>query len=310
MNIVGLPNFRNTCFFNASLQSLIYNEKLYEILQPHKTKNDLIKYFCLLQRICIQCEKVDKQTYVTLIKKLYQSLIKSSQFEPGQQEDASDCIGFLIDYFHESIKQEVVMRLKNSDSKPIKKESFKSWNKYYKDCYSPIIKYFYGQFGSALKCSNCKKGLNSFEPFNVLTLPITENDNNIKDALKTFCDVEELDDYKCDHCNEIHKYYKQTQFFILPYFLFIRLKNINRNNSRKQQIEMDPEIDLSRHFYHDNEIKYRLYAVIYHNGSLNNGHYYACRIFNNKYFLFDDTNIRRVNGLPDKNASVLCYERI
>ena len=202
------------------------------------------------------------------------------------------------------------MRLKNTDTKPIERESFESWNRYYKDCYSPIIKYFYGQFGSTLKCTNCNKGLNSFEPFNVLTLPVNEEDNNISECLKSFCDTEKLNDYKCDFCKEVHEYHKKTSFFILPYFMFIRLKNVNHRNSRKQQIEMDNEIDLTPYVYNNNDIKYKLYAVIYHNGSLNNGHYYACRIFNDKYFLFDDTSVRRISSLPDKNASILCYERI
>lgn len=309
MNIVGIPNLRNSCFFNASLQTLIYNENLFETLHDHKNKNDLIKYFHLLQRICIQCEKVDKNTYVTLIRKLYQAFIEKSPFKAGQQEDASDAIGFMIDYFHESIKQEVTMRLKNINASEIEKKSFESWNKFYKDCYSPMIKNFYGQFGSVLKCSNCEKSLNSFEPFSVLTLPVNDEDKTVSDSLNNFCDVETLEDYKCDFCKEVHEYYKLTNFFILPNYLFIRLKNVNPRNSRKQQIELDSEIDLTEHVYNNNDIKYKLYAVVYHIGSINSGHYFTCRIFKDKMFLFDDTNVRPIENLPNKNASILCYAR-
>jgi len=318
MNIVGIPNLRNSCFFNASLQSLIYNEKLYEILHDNKDKNDFINYFNLLQKICIQCEKMEKSDYINLIKNLYQSMIKSLKFIPGRQEDASECIEYMIDFFHESIKQEVEMKLKNQNYEPIEKESFNSWNKYYKDCYSPIIKYFYGQFGSTLLCSQCKKGLNKFDPFNVLSLSVDEKNHDVSDCLKNFCEMEELHDYKCDFCKEKHTYYKKTTFFILPYFLFIRLKNENTNDSKKQQILINRELNFTEYIYSSknkpqtelNQIKYRLYAIIYHTGTLNGGHYYTCRIFGNRYFLFDDTNVQIINELPDKNASVLCYERI
>lgn len=310
MNIIGIPNFGNTCFFNASLQSLIYNDKLFEILHDHKDKKDFIKYFNLLQRICIQCEKIDQNQYILLIKNLYKELINTSQFSFRQQEDASDCIGFMIDYFHESIKYEVDMKLKNPNSQQIEKDSFESWNKYYKNCYSPIIKYFYGQFGSTLHCTNCKKNTNIFEPFNILTLHVTDENQTIDECLKSFCDIEELDDYKCDHCKERLKFYKHFEFFILPYFLFVRLKNVDAKNSRKTQVKLTGELDFTKYVYNNKEIKYRLYAIIYHSGSLNNGHYNMCRIFNNKYYLFDDTSVRQIKGIPSQNASILCYERV
>lgn len=313
MNIIGIPNIRNTCFLNASLQTLIYNEKLYKILleaMAENKKNDLITYFTIMQRICIEAKNINMETYMILIKKLYENLIKNSHFEFGEQEDASDCIGFFIDFFHESIKQEVVMTLKNTNCSVFEKESFDSWVKFYKKSYSPIIKYFYGQFGSILTCSNCHKTLNNFEPFNILSLPVNEEHNNVIDCLNTFCNSEKIDDYKCESCKEKCEFSKQISFFILPYFLNISLKNINYQNSKKQKINIEEQLEFTDYTWNKYPIKYSLNAIVYHHGSLNNGHYYACRKFNDNYYLFDDTKVKQIESFPDYNASILCYERV
>jgi len=311
MNIVGLPNFGNTCYFNSILQILIYNEKLFDILQSTNIpQNDFIKYIVCLQKVSLKATiSLNENIFVMLVRNIYIKLIDISYFEPKQPEDASCCLGFMLDYFHETIKHPVEMTLQIKKPGLIEQKAFDSWSRYFQKSYSPIIKAFYGQYGSIIRCSMCKQDTHTFEPFNVLALPVIQ-EKSIMDCFQRFFEIEKITDYKCDHCKSVYKHYKQTRLFILPSFLFIQLKNINNENSNKHEYsEYSSDLDLTPYCY-NTQAKYKLYAVVYHMGSLTNGHYNMCRKIEEKYIIFDDTNVYRVDKFPTQNMSILCYERI
>ena len=61
----------------------------------------------------------------------------------------------------------------------------------------------------------------------------------------------------------------------------------------------------------DDSMKYRLFAVIVHTGSLDNGHYYAYGLNDrDQWFEYDDAKITAIDNPKNKDAYILFYERV
>ena len=62
-----------------------------------------------------------------------------------------------------------------------------------------------------------------------------------------------------------------------------------------------------------NHYIYSLYAINYHSGTANSGHYWsACKNLNNNWYLFNDGNVSKfhnINDLLTKDAYILFYHR-
>lgn len=176
-------------------------------------------------------------------------------------------------------------------------------------------------------------------------IPLTSHytdDLNLRDLLKYFTRTEKLklsDNYSCKCCDSKVEAIKLMEFNKLPDVLIFTLKRFRyekklpfyKNNKNQFSfitnygekndniILFDKEIDMTQFtkhkqtdFYKNESVLYRIYAVIYHTGKINQGHYTAVCKCGDLWFEFDDKMVRpfEEQKLVSNNAYILFYERI
>lgn len=304
--IIGLPNVGNSCYFNACLQTLIYNESLFNILKNLKTDDNIIQYFVDLQQIVFDDKKVSKKEFYTLVTKLYVAVIMNKQmpFKMKRQEDSSEFLLYLIDHFYEQTKHPVQMKLMD-ENKFSRDEvnSYLAWKKMFETKYSQVLRLFYGQSKSILTCNTCKHKSITYDTFNTLTLP-TENCRNVMESFLKYGEDSEVDGVTCDGCKVKKSFTKRVELCILPRYLFIKIKNVLFPSPKKQDIDIEHKLNLN---ILGDTYQYNLESIIYHRGKLNSGHYFAGKLFGGIRIMMDDDNIGQVPELVTKDATVLCY---
>lgn len=104
----------------------------------------------------------------------------------------------------------------------------------------------------------------------------------------------------------------------MPNYLVVQLKRFNNNNNKITSLVKFPldDLDLTKYISVEkedpNNYIYTCYAVNYHSGSTNSGHYWAaCRGINNKWSMFNDADVSRckTSDIVTKDAYVLFYYR-
>jgi ubiquitin C-terminal hydrolase len=158
------------------------------------------------------------------------------------------------------------------------------------------------------------------------TVYSTDN-SGLHNLLNDFFREEPLDgDYHCLKCPKLTKARQKSDLCLpLPRVLILQLKRFTYDIYSNDKIDtyisfpLD-ELDLNEYLVKDDSkinenslsTKYDLVAVSNHTGSLTSGHYttYAKNIQNGKWYLFDDTVVRKLDNNTDvvtKNAYILIY---
>ena len=102
-----------------------------------------------------------------------------------------------------------------------------------------------------------------------------------------------------------------------PNILILSLQRIDRRGYKiKSDVSFPDELDLSKYIdtdcFKDNDIKYTLYAIGNHSGSINFGHYYAyIKINNEKWYEYNDSCVSPypVSNGSSSSAYVLFYKK-
>jgi ubiquitin C-terminal hydrolase len=200
-------------------------------------------------------------------------------------------------------------------------KSIDYWKNYLNNNYSIISKLFTGLFSSELTCSECNNYNITFEPFNILELPLTKNNivfDNIEDCIINFCDIETIEKYNCENCKKICNANKKMSIFQLPNKLIIQLKRFSTNTMIRKIDNFikfpltDLDMSVAQTFKPLNK-KYNLYGTINHYGGTNGGHYVAhCKnILNKNWFYFNDSNVSYITDdfdVINSSAYILFYE--
>lgn len=87
-------------------------------------------------------------------------------------------LSFLLETLHEDlndITSKPYVEYKDSDSRKDEEISAEYWEGFHKREKSIFIDLFYGQLKSRVQCTVCNKVSISFDPFNMLSLPIPNN---------------------------------------------------------------------------------------------------------------------------------------
>lgn len=130
----------------------------------------------------------------------------------------------------------------------------------------------------------------------------------LDDCLDNFCLAEKLEkgnEWYCSSCKKNQNSLKKIELYYIPKNLIITLKRFETKMLGKTKIQIWKNNSLvkypvnnltlakyfpSNNFYKENNIKYDLYAISQHSGSLEGGHYAtACRNFGKWYELDDQT---------------------
>ena len=166
------------------------------------------------------------------------------------------------------------------------------------------ISYYYGKIKTNTTCSKCKNVSSVYEEFS--TINLDNNKFNLIDNFMEYLKKETIDDYKCDICKQNVIAEKKICLFTLPSHLIIVLKNY----SLKKEI-VYPMIDLKIKETESGKIfNYSLYAIIYHHGNTDFGHYNCNIKINDKWYFIDDETINLVNNIENnnKNSYILFYK--
>lgn len=265
-------------------------------------------------------------------KDLFLSCKQASNFNyaehlfDGSQNDMQEFLSFILDTINESISynKEIIITNNNSSNvlEIIKKNSLVTYKKHFEKNYSYFVKNFYFLILSVIKCNSCEHNNLSYEPSNLLCLPIPNTNNvTIYDCLDHYFGKDIFDDknkWKCDKCNNTELNYKESRLINAPPILIIVIKRFQYTNfgwNKQDQLVNFPEIlDISAYVIGKNENKnsYKLKAVGNHNGNLRGGHYYAFCKEDDEWFNYNDESITKINpnNIITNSAYTLFYEKI
>jgi len=322
--INGLKNLGNTCYINVVIQCLSYtvdmsNYFLSNTYLKDKTKNSkedrtmLDSYVNLLKGLWYLDKTIAPASFV----KKFKTVNKFS----SDQQDSHEALITLIDNIHNSISRHVKMKIVDEDNDG--NLSKVSWKVFFEKEYSEIIKLFYGQLYSYIKCP-CNYTSQNYEPFCCISceLPKLNREIMVDDCLESFFLDESLNaDYTCSNCKKQTSPIKKLSIKKLPNHLIIHFKRFIMMENGKyiknnQHISFPIYLNMSK--FVDKSIPkkdtvYHLYAVINHIGVMSSGHYYSyCKVPNNKWYCFNDENVDAIekSKLDNKNAYILFYKKI
>lgn len=228
----------------------------------------------------------------------------SSDFKPGQQEDAHEFLRCLLDNLHKCTLDP------KSKGKP---SSF--------DEESIVKQVFGGRLKSQLTCHECGHCSETFEPFLDLSLEIDQVDDLVA-ALESFTKVEQIGDAEnkltCESCNVQVCKDKRLVLDKAPDVVAFQLKRFTTLDNSIEKIDKHvaypSKLDLKA--FHSNpdkeELQYDLYGVVQHSGLPNYGHY-VCTIRSSpsSWHLMNDSLVDSITETSalHQEAYILFYVR-
>ena len=283
----GFTNFGNTCFYNATLQSIFKCEDLINTLKNYSGEHKLLRYLKITIDDYFLKPNVETIGPILLLRS-YKEM--NSSFVHGTQSDGEECLTYFLDNFEMATKTEGIN----------------------------ISDLFDCKLASKLICPTCNyesEGKNV--PEKIITLPI-KNFNNFNDAFNHFLSEETLDEenkWECNNCKIKGAAKKKLIINGSPKYLFISLKRfehewikqINRIKTTKITNDITMPMDVKI-----NDTNYKMKGCIYHMGGLGGGHYVYYNLINGKWIIFNDENISDANNDNDiiNKGYVYLYEKL
>lgn len=333
----GLINTGNKCYSNSILHCLMHTLKLTDYLLSNKLKND-----------SIECNFKGNNEYKVIIS--YIQLLLSNwnfnelknptsfnniittflgKYNNNQQHDSYEYLLDILDLFNKGLSYKINVRITGdikTDTDYLMKESILYWKNKYENNYSEIINIFNGLTLNLIECINCKyKSSTFFECYNSLNIDLGPNNTNsclLTDCIDNYFNVSYIDDWTCEKCSK-RGCTKKLNIWTLPNYLIIQLKRFD-NNGNKLTNFVDfsiDQLDLTKYICplksDPNNYIYSLYAINYHVGNIQTGHYWSSvKNLNNNWYIFNDGNISRYSSNGDlktqlvtSDAYILFYYR-
>ncbi|KAG5681428.1 hypothetical protein PVAND_010865 [Polypedilum vanderplanki] len=303
--LTGLKNLGNSCYMNSIIQCLSHTMSLTQFLlennyekqinRSNQTKGHIVKTLAAVIKMLWsgECKYISSKFLKSVVGE------QDNLFGGMDQQDSHEFLVMLIDWLQSDLQS--ISMSSNLENLPA---SEKAWVEYTKAKESFILRLFYGQIKSTVKCMRCSEESATFDTFSNLSLelPMYNVDRyDITECFNLYFHGERISGWNCPKCKEPRDAIKKLDISKLPPVLIIHLKRFYGDgySFRKKQAYVDfPLTDLNMYQYlsptekhhKSNNIRYNLYAVSNHYGTMESGHYTAfCRNAKQKrWYKFDD----------------------
>ena len=303
--IVGILNMGNTCYCNSTLQLIRacpewnafcltqnFVEQLKNIPEENTYKRILLAYQDILKSLwsAYKPAYVRPSGFISEVRKAVKGTVYE-MFGKPVPNDSHEYLVYLLDSFHEALKNEipyiekiVPKAVTAADKMKIMAEN--GWNKFVSKNNSEVVHHFFGMMRKTIHCTKCKNNSYQWEVFNSLKIPCEGHtlqswiQNEVKDS--------DIEGYKCSNCTKLtpenDKTYAKIYSHIwkLPQSLFITLRRFNYDG-RKNTITCSysgENLGFNEFFASESDDPskmwvYELRGVSDHHGSHLGGHYTA-----------------------------------
>ncbi|XP_047202919.1 ubiquitin carboxyl-terminal hydrolase 3 [Girardinichthys multiradiatus] len=343
----GLRNLGNTCFMNAILQSLsnieqfsCYFKELPAVaLRSGKTAGRRMYHTRSQGDNSVSLVEEFRKTLCSLWQgsqtafspdSLFYAIWKiMPSFRGFQQQDAHEFMRYLLDHLHRELQYS-----RNGASHPVSPQDAVRLSTTDSKCCingtsSVVTSIFGGILQNEVNCLICGTESRKFDPFLDLSLDIPSQfrQKRSKDqepgptctllnCLRSFTDLEELDETELYYCHKCKKRQKSTKkFWIqkLPKVLCLHLKRFHWTAFLRNKVDTYVEFPLKgldmRAFLLEPEntlpgnCLYDLAAVVVHHGSgVGSGHYTAYGSHESHWYHFNDSTVTLTNEETVKKA--------
>jgi ubiquitin C-terminal hydrolase len=288
-NCVGLVNFGNTCFLNASVQLLMCARVLggfMEFCDKFLNSSDITKYSQTWK------DYMNPEVKIIGPRIIYHRyMVLNKNYVGFTQEDSHEFLTFTLDDIVEQIK----LALKASQIDQSKQdEVMQEVNKIFRIGFEQTVVYTNPSHPEYLTPSKTQV----YE--NILSLPIESSCSTLEDCINLYMRQTEP---------EFNLSYKITN---APKYIFVGLKRFKCTNTHIQKIVTPIKIPMDTcSFVEGGSAKYVLKGFVIHSGGVLGGHYYSygLRKINGeiKWFCFNDSNVHEVTQEHVTNQSTQAY---
>ncbi|VEU23025.1 DEKNAAC104243 [Brettanomyces naardenensis] len=312
----GFINMGSTCFMSSILQAMVHNPFIrdYYLSGSHLDCTRDVED-------CISCcvGEIFKDFYTSTSttgfgpSSLLSAAWKVKKSLAGYSEqDAHEFWQFLIHQLHKndtkcSKNRESTPSL-DSGSSSSGDDKYLAANPLF-NCDCITHRTFAGELQSTLTCVECGNERVTVDPMLDLSLEIQEKREPMKtldECLRKFTKPERLDIlYDCRSCKKKTGVTKQLKIRKLPPTLCIQLKrfeHVGVSTKIDAHIDVPFMLDMAKYTLNGKRNGdfgsdlYELYAVVYHTGSVNTGHYISIvKDRDGMWFKFDDARVVRVS---------------
>lgn len=332
--LCGLVNMGNTCFMNTIIQCMNSNHDFAKFFLQNKYQ-EYINYSNIDHALVMQWDKVCKQLYrkncvfspQTFLETIKILALKKNRtlFTGFAQNDSQEFLQFFLEAMHNGLSREVIMTIKGIPQTPQEQrtvDAHKSWIQFFKNDYSEIVEFFYGQFYSVIQSPEDPNYISEvYEPFSNLSLEIPDTSMldedvlSLDDCMEHFCQTENLEDHRQSD-EDTKTYTRKLTFWKIPDYLIIFFKRYDNDLDLNDTLIQFPVSGLDMTPYcsgpFSHNLIYDLHAVANHSGSLKSGHYWAyCKNYDTNWYCFNDRYVTHLKpeNVVSKNAYCIFYKR-
>lgn len=290
----------NTCYCNTTLQLLracpewtvfCLTQSLEERTKHLSPENPNRRILLAYQEILRSLWSAHRPAYVRpigFLNEVRKAVLGTpyEMFGMPVQNDSHEYLVYLLDHFHEAMRQEVPWSPPPLPSNLSPEESMRrlaqnGWNTFLSKNMSPVIHFFFGMMRKTIECQTCHTKTYRWEVFNTLKVPC-EGGTFLEWIRKEAMEQSEIEGYRCDTCKEKRTASLFSHLWQLPPHLFLTLRRFHCNGQKN----MTPcpyrgeILDLQSFFapetLHDSRNdRYEVRGISDHHGHLGGGHYTA-----------------------------------